>query len=98
MTSRIARKKKESAATVSKMDWKLVERVLDAQSVRTLYLYGPPGIGKTYCAYTKGRLANGVFIPALSSASNATADFKARSSVTVIRALSLGCSALIPSR
>ena len=60
MSPRIA-KNKQVTAVVSKMDWKLVERVLAADSIRTLYLYGPPGIGKTYCAYTKGRLDNGVY-------------------------------------
>lgn len=33
------------------MDWKFIEKVLRSKTVRTLYLWGPPGVGKTYSAY-----------------------------------------------
>ena len=36
------------------IDWPLVERVLMCDAIRSTYLWGPPGIGKTYVAYHKG--------------------------------------------
>jgi MoxR-like ATPase len=42
-------------------NWKLVEEVLRSPGVRTAYLHGPPGIGKTYCAFHCGRIDAGVF-------------------------------------
>jgi MoxR-like ATPase len=43
------------------VDWALVERILGLSQVRTVYLYGPPGVGKTYVAYRSGRVENGVW-------------------------------------
>ena len=45
----------------ARVDWALVERVLACGLIRSVYLFGPPGIGKTYCAYRKGRIGNGVY-------------------------------------
>ncbi len=42
-------------------DWDFVNRILACPMVRTVYLYGPPGIGKTYSAYNFGRTHNGVY-------------------------------------
>lgn len=35
-------------------DWGLIEKVLRSPSVRTIYMWGPPGCGKTYAAYHVG--------------------------------------------
>ena len=35
-------------------DWGLIEKVLRSESVRTVYMWGPPGCGKTYAAYSIG--------------------------------------------
>ena len=45
----------------ARVDWALVERVLGCKLVRSVYLFGPSGIGKTYCAYHKGCLGRGVY-------------------------------------
>lgn len=42
-------------------DWDLIDRVLASPRVRTLYLWGPPGLGKTHSAYHSGRLDGGVY-------------------------------------
>jgi MoxR-like ATPase len=42
-------------------DWPLIEALLASPLVRTAYIFGPPGIGKTYCAYNLGRISLGVF-------------------------------------
>ena len=34
--------------------WKLLNTLLDCSTLRTLYISGPPGIGKTYGAYRRG--------------------------------------------
>jgi MoxR-like ATPase len=38
------------------MDWGFVECVLRSENVRSIYLWGPPGIGKTFAAYHVGRV------------------------------------------
>jgi hypothetical protein len=35
-------------------DWGFIENVLRSPSVRTIYIWGPPGFGKTYAAYHVG--------------------------------------------
>jgi MoxR-like ATPase len=41
--------------------WNLIERVLASRLVDRAYLWGPPGTGKTYAAYRKGRIGSGVY-------------------------------------
>src|SRR5574339_225733 len=54
--------KKKARKKMQKMTcWELIEKLLESESVRSLYLYGPPGVGKTYSAYHKGRLNNGLY-------------------------------------
>ena len=43
------------------LDWAFIETVLGSTEVRTVYLYGPPGIGKTFSAYHAGRVDDGVY-------------------------------------
>lgn len=45
------------------MNWHLISSVLESPVVRVIYLWGPPGVGKTYSAYKYGkdRLSNGVY-------------------------------------
>lgn len=43
------------------MNWNLLDRVLESEKARTVYLYGPPGLGKTYSAFHYGRIQRGVF-------------------------------------
>ena len=52
---------KNTAHRTARVDWPLVERVLSTKLIRSVYLYGPPGIGKTYSAYHKGRTEDGVY-------------------------------------
>lgn len=42
-------------------DWNLITKALECDEVNTAYLWGPPGIGKTYAAYHTGRISKGVF-------------------------------------
>jgi hypothetical protein len=41
--------------------WTMVERLLNFTKSRTIYLFGPPGVGKTYAAYHFGRIERGVY-------------------------------------
>ena len=41
-------------STPVKSFWDFVETLLTMPSVRSLYLWGPPGVGKTFSAYTVG--------------------------------------------
>jgi MoxR-like ATPase len=52
---------KKEAKRGAKLDWSLVERVLASLHVDHVLLWGPPGIGKSYAAYTKGRVERGVY-------------------------------------
>ena len=61
--SRSSKKSDDSLPTPSgspSTDWDLIARVL-ASRVRTIYMFGPPGIGKTYSAYHHGRVDDGVY-------------------------------------
>lgn len=42
-------------------EWRSVEAMLANELIRTLYLWGAAGIGKTYGAYNFGRVERGVF-------------------------------------
>jgi MoxR-like ATPase len=52
--------KKETKRAV-KLDWALVEHVLASNLLDHILIWGPPGIGKSYAAYTKGRIERGVY-------------------------------------
>jgi len=43
------------------IDWELIERVLGSDAANRIYLYGPAGVGKTYAAYTNGRVRSGLY-------------------------------------
>jgi midasin (ATPase involved in ribosome maturation) len=43
------------------VDWGLVERVLASRKIRIVYLWGPPGTGKTYCALRSGDACGGAY-------------------------------------
>lgn len=62
MAERKSRKSKQDGAarkdTLPQVDWEFVERCLATQAIRTVYFHGPPGLGKTFAAYTKGRIAS----------------------------------------
>ncbi|MHC4126859.1 MAG: AAA family ATPase [Planctomycetota bacterium] len=59
-TRRPTRKKKQETVTATATDWALIHALMACDLVRTVYLWGPPGIGKTYAAYHYGRLDNGM--------------------------------------
>jgi MoxR-like ATPase len=42
-------------------DWGFVERILTTPAARTVYLWGRPGLGKTYAAIYLGRVEDGVY-------------------------------------
>ncbi|MEM7410155.1 MAG: AAA family ATPase [Myxococcota bacterium] len=42
------------------VSWELVERVLQCSAFRVIFLFGPPGIGKTWCAMHQHGNPNGV--------------------------------------
>jgi MoxR-like ATPase len=41
--------------------WALAEEILARADVQTVYIFGPPGIGKTYAAYKFGRIESGTY-------------------------------------
>lgn len=41
--------------------WELFEELLRSKQARVIYVYGPPGVGKTYSAYKTGRIRKGVY-------------------------------------
>jgi MoxR-like ATPase len=45
----------------AQVDWALVERALACELLGRIYLYGPPGIGKTFVAYHSGRIQRDVY-------------------------------------
>ena len=45
----------------ARVDWELVERTLSSALLSRIYLFGPPGIGKTYVAYGAGRIQRGLY-------------------------------------
>lgn len=49
-----ARRSPEPKKPAPVTDWSFIERVLASPNVRTIYLWGPPGFGKTYAAYHVG--------------------------------------------
>lgn len=54
---------RQSAADGSsaRIDWELIEHLLASLNVERVYLWGKPGIGKTWTAYHKGRIERGLY-------------------------------------
>lgn len=48
-------------ASNSRDEWGVLEHVLSLDFIRTVFLHGPPGVGKTYAAYHFGRVQAGVY-------------------------------------
>jgi hypothetical protein len=51
--------------------WELIEKLLAFGGIRTLYLYGPPGVGKTFAAYHYGRIGHGFYAVTLTDETSA---------------------------
>jgi MoxR-like ATPase len=47
---------KKAAIETRKTDWRLIDQVLSCPAVRTVYLWGEPGIGKTHAGFFLGRV------------------------------------------
>lgn len=54
-------KTKDDQSDASAQDWAFVEAVLASLHALTIYLWGPPGVGKTFCAYRSGLRDREVF-------------------------------------
>jgi MoxR-like ATPase len=54
-------KKPETDSRTVTLTWELIERVLASTALGRIYLWGKSGIGKTYCAYHKGRVERGCY-------------------------------------
>lgn len=52
-------------------EWDRVQCVLDSDLFRCTYLYGPPGVGKTYGAYRFGRVEKGFYAVTLTEETSA---------------------------
>jgi MoxR-like ATPase len=44
-----------------RVDWELVELVLDSENIDHVLIWGPPGIGKSYAAYRMGQSRRGFY-------------------------------------
>lgn len=51
--------------------WNMIEKMLAFKDCRTLYIYGPPGVGKTYSAYHHGRIKAGFYAITLTDETSA---------------------------
>jgi MoxR-like ATPase len=51
--------------------WALIEKILAFIHIRTLYLFGPPGVGKTFAAYHYGRVGRGFYAVTLTDETSA---------------------------
>ncbi len=52
---------KKTETRTETIGWTLIERVLACMALSRIYLFGPPGVGKTYMAYEFGRVQQGVY-------------------------------------
>ena len=48
-------------AATARVGWPLIERALSCELLGRIYLFGPPGVGKTYAAYVYGRTERDVY-------------------------------------
>ena len=53
--------RKRDRATRVSTDWDLIKKCLENQEVRTVYIHGEPGLGKTYAAFNYGRDKDEIF-------------------------------------
>lgn len=72
MASRKSRSSRRQDPLSPLSPWSLTTLLLGNEAVRTLYLWGPPGIGKTYTAYRSGRLEAGFYAITLTEDSAAS--------------------------
>src|SRR5437667_8947398 len=54
----------------ARKQWVLVIRVLESL-IRTIYIFGPTGVGKTYAAFNFGRVQNGFYSVTLTEETSA---------------------------
>lgn len=55
------RKSNAQQNPATRVDWSVVERVLSSMVVDRLYIWGRPGVGKSWAAYHMGRIDKGVY-------------------------------------
>lgn len=55
------KRRRENAMKYTMDIWTLIEKLLAFKGMRTLFLHGAPGLGKTYVAYHSGRIEKGVY-------------------------------------
>lgn len=51
--------------------WERLKRLLATEIVRTIFVWGPPGVGKTWAAYNHGHLDRGVYAVTLTDDTSA---------------------------
>jgi MoxR-like ATPase len=61
MTEKAKLPNKKTEGRTERIGWPLIERALACAGLGRIYLFGPPGVGKTYAAYMHGRIGRGVF-------------------------------------
>lgn len=60
-TKRSGKRGASGDSRAARLDWALVIRALTSPAIQRVYLFGPPGVGKTWCAYHHGRIEQGVY-------------------------------------
>lgn len=56
-----SRKSSPAQSRAPLIDWKVIEHVLALPVLDRIFIWGKPGIGKSWCAYHKGRIERGVY-------------------------------------
>jgi len=59
--NKASKKPLNSGPSNGRDEWETLEQVLSLEFIRTVFLHGPPGVGKTYAAYHFGRVQAGVY-------------------------------------
>jgi len=57
----VAKQRAQDQETPRAVDWTFVETCLATAALRMIFLWGPPGVGKTFAGYRKGRIDQGVY-------------------------------------